>query len=116
MPMVVMIFQHVETITCARHFFFFKAFAFHHKFKPNQLVYHVFAMRDSSSDCGMIDMRLLPMDFSHCHPVVIVLLALFVPVERAAPQAPAAAHDAAKDKRASAVACTPNLLETYRDL
>lgn len=56
------------------------------------------------------------MDFSHCHPVVIVLLALFVPEERAAPQAPAAAHDAAEDKRASAVAYTPDLLETYGDL
>lgn len=58
----------------------------------------------------------LPMDFSHCHPVVIVLLALFVPEECAALQAPAVAHDVAEDKRASAVACTPNLLETYRDL
>lgn len=56
------------------------------------------------------------MDFSHCHPVVIVLLAVFVPEEHAAPQAPAVAHDATDDKRASAVAYTPYLLETYRDL
>lgn len=56
------------------------------------------------------------MDFSHCHPVVIVLLALFLPEEQAALQASAAAHDAAEDKRASAVAYTPNLLQTYRDL
>lgn len=74
-------------------------------------------MCDSSSDCIVIDVSpLLPTDFPYCHPVVIVLLALFVPKERAAPQAPAAAHDAAEDKRASAVAYTPNLLETYRDL
>lgn len=58
----------------------------------------------------------VPVDFSHCHPLVIVLLALFVPEGHAAPQAPAEAHDATEDKRASAVACTPNLLETYRDL
>lgn len=85
-------------------------------FQSDQFVFHISAMWGSRSDCVVIDMSHLPMDFSHCHPVVIVLLALFVPEERAAPQAPAAAHDAAQDKRASAVAHTPNLLETYRDL
>lgn len=95
-------------------FFFLKASVFHHKFQPDPLVYH--AMQDSSSDCVVIDMSSFPMDFSHCHLVVIVLLALFVLEDRAAPQAPAAAHDAAEDKRLSAAACTPNLLETYRDL
>lgn len=53
------------------------------------------------------------MDFSHCHPVVIVLLALFVPEEHAAPQAPAATHDAAEDKRTCAVSLHP---KSVRDL
>lgn len=94
----------------------FLASVYHHEFQPDQIVCHISAMWDSSSDCLVIDVSPLPMDFSHCHPVVIVLLALFLPEEQAALQASAAAHDAAEDKRASAVAYTPNLLETYRDL